>query len=212
GEGRDARARCDSARRVTADPEQPAVRGKGPTAAALRRGGAAGAPARAQATERGRGGVSRGRPRGAGGAGGDRARDPRGGHARAALGGGARADRRRRDRRDRCDEPARHGPRDGRRDAAGRGPRGRLGRRSDRAREAGLAEPTGRPTLRQVQEVLDVSNAVAAELAGMSDGVLDTLRERLKCTIRLRGNQLTLEGDDRHVEEAREVIDELVEL
>src|SRR5690348_18203107 len=46
----------------------------------------------------------------------------------------------------------------------------------------------------------------------MSDGVLDTLRERLHCTIRLRGNQLTLEGDDRHVEEAREVIDELVEL
>src|SRR2546422_6540480 len=63
-----------------------------------------------------------------------------------------------------------------------------------------------------MQEVLDVSNAVAAELAGISDGVLDTLRERLHCTIRLRGNQLTLEGDDRHVEEAREVIDELVEL
>ena len=63
-----------------------------------------------------------------------------------------------------------------------------------------------------MQEVLDVSNAVAAELAGMADGVLDTLRERLNCTIRLRGNQLTLEGDDRHVEEAREVIDELVDL
>src|SRR5213595_1371641 len=46
----------------------------------------------------------------------------------------------------------------------------------------------------------------------MSDGVLDTLRERLKCTIRLRGNQLTLEGDDGDVTEAREVIDELVEL
>src|SRR5919206_705105 len=46
----------------------------------------------------------------------------------------------------------------------------------------------------------------------MGDGVLETLRDRLKCTIRLRGNQLTLEGDDRHVEEAREVIDELVEL
>src|SRR3954469_23042032 len=46
----------------------------------------------------------------------------------------------------------------------------------------------------------------------MSDGVLYALRERLKCTIRLRANQLTLEGDDRHVEEAREVIDELVEL
>src|SRR5258706_12325524 len=46
----------------------------------------------------------------------------------------------------------------------------------------------------------------------MSDGVLDALRERLPCTIRLRGNQLTLEGDDKQVQEAREVIDELVEL
>ena len=64
----------------------------------------------------------------------------------------------------------------------------------------------------RVQEVLDVSNAVAAELAGMSDGVLDALRERLACTIRLRGNQLTLEGDDKQVQEAREVIDELVDL
>ncbi len=42
--------------------------------------------------------------------------------------------------------------------------------------------------------------------------MLDTLRERLDCTIRLRGNQLTLEGDDHQVEEAREVIGELVEL
>src|SRR5215831_8981011 len=63
-----------------------------------------------------------------------------------------------------------------------------------------------------MQETFDVSNAVAAELAGMSDGVLDALRERLDCTIRLRGNQLTLEGDDSHVAEARSVLDELVEL
>jgi phosphate starvation-inducible PhoH-like protein len=63
-----------------------------------------------------------------------------------------------------------------------------------------------------MQQTLDVSNAVAAELAGMSDGVLDALRDRLKCTIRLRGNHLTLEGPDEHVAEAREVIDELVEL
>ncbi|HEY3182371.1 MAG TPA: PhoH family protein [Gaiellaceae bacterium] len=63
-----------------------------------------------------------------------------------------------------------------------------------------------------MQQTLDVSNAVAAELAGMSDGVLDALRDRLKCTIRLRGNQLTLDGPDEHVAEAREVIDELVEL
>jgi phosphate starvation-inducible PhoH-like protein len=63
-----------------------------------------------------------------------------------------------------------------------------------------------------VQEVLDVSNDVAAELAGVADGVLDALRDRLDCTIRLRGNQLTIEGDDRRVAEARAVVDELVDL
>ena len=57
-----------------------------------------------------------------------------------------------------------------------------------------------------------MSNAVAAELAGISDGVLDALRERLACTIRLRGNQLTIEGDDEHVTQARAILDELVEL
>jgi phosphate starvation-inducible protein PhoH and related proteins len=63
-----------------------------------------------------------------------------------------------------------------------------------------------------MQETMEVSNAVAAELAGISDGVLDALKERLQCTVRLRGNQLTLEGDEQHVENARTVIDELVEL
>jgi phosphate starvation-inducible protein PhoH and related proteins len=63
-----------------------------------------------------------------------------------------------------------------------------------------------------VQEVLDVSNDVAAELAGIGDGVLDALRDRLECTIRLRGNRLTIEGDDLHVTEACAVLDELVEL
>jgi len=63
-----------------------------------------------------------------------------------------------------------------------------------------------------MQQTLDVSNAVAAELAGVSDGVLEALRDRLHCTVRLRGNQLTLEGEDAQVAEAREVIDELVEL
>ena len=52
------------------------------------------------------------------------------------------------------------------------------------------------PYTEPMQEVLTISNAVAAELAGMGDGVLDALRDRLDCTIRLRGNQLTLEGDD----------------
>src|SRR2546421_6960635 len=68
------------------------------------------------------------------------------------------------------------------------------------------------PTLRAVQEVLSVSNDVAAELAGISDGVLDALRDRLGCTILLRGNRLTIEGDDERVAAARAVIDELAEL
>ena len=63
-----------------------------------------------------------------------------------------------------------------------------------------------------MQQVVDVSNAVAAELAGIDHGVLDSLRARLDCTIRLRGNQLTLEGDDARVAEAKDVIDELVDL
>jgi phosphate starvation-inducible PhoH-like protein len=63
-----------------------------------------------------------------------------------------------------------------------------------------------------VQETLSVSNAVAAELAGISDGVLDALRDRLGCTIRLRGNQVTIEGDDERVAQARAILDELVEL
>ena len=63
-----------------------------------------------------------------------------------------------------------------------------------------------------MEEVLNVSNDVAAELAGVGDGVLDALRGRLQCTIRLRGNRLVLEGDDQHVAEARAVVDELVEL
>ena len=63
-----------------------------------------------------------------------------------------------------------------------------------------------------VQQVLSVSNDVAAELAAIGDGVLDALRDRLRCTVRLRGNRLTIEGDDERVTEARAVVDELVEL
>ena len=42
--------------------------------------------------------------------------------------------------------------------------------------------------------------------------MLDALRDRLGCTILLRGNRLTLEGDDPRSREARAVVDELVEL
>ena len=63
-----------------------------------------------------------------------------------------------------------------------------------------------------MQQVLDVSNDVAVELAGIGDGVLDALRDRLRCTILLRGNRLTIEGEEPNVSEARAVVDELVEL
>ena len=63
-----------------------------------------------------------------------------------------------------------------------------------------------------MQEVLSVSNDVAAELATVGDGVLDALRERLRITLLLRGNRLTIEGDDPNVLQARAVVDELAEL
>ena len=53
---------------------------------------------------------------------------------------------------------------------------------------------------------------MAAELATIDDGVLGALRDRLGCTVLLRGNRLTLEGDGERVDEARLVIGELVEL
>ena len=63
-----------------------------------------------------------------------------------------------------------------------------------------------------MQTVLDVSNEVAAELAGIGDPVLNALRDRLGCTVNLRGNRLTLAGDDLKVAEAQAVVEELVEL
>ena len=64
----------------------------------------------------------------------------------------------------------------------------------------------------RVQDVLEVPNEVAAELAGIGDGVLGALRDRLGCSINLRGNRLTLDGDDAKVSEARTVVEELVDL
>ena len=72
--------------------------------------------------------------------------------------------------------------------------------------------PSSAYTERAVQEVLSVSNDVAAELATVGDGVLDALRERLRITLQLRGNRLTIEGDDPNVVQARAVVDELAEL
>ena len=63
-----------------------------------------------------------------------------------------------------------------------------------------------------MQQVLEISNDVAAELASIDGSVLSTLRDRLGCAISLRGNVVTLEGGDLEVGEARAILDELVEL
>jgi phosphate starvation-inducible PhoH-like protein len=59
---------------------------------------------------------------------------------------------------------------------------------------------------------LELDNAVAAELAGTRDQVLRTLREHLDCDVYLRGNILTLDGDEAVLDAAQAVIAELTEL
>jgi phosphate starvation-inducible PhoH-like protein len=78
--------------------------------------------------------------------------------------------------------------------------------------EAGGAVAPSTYTDADMQEVLSVSNDVAAELASVNDSVLSALRDRLNCTIMLRGNRLTIEGKDEEVAGARAVVDELVDL
>jgi phosphate starvation-inducible protein PhoH and related proteins len=59
---------------------------------------------------------------------------------------------------------------------------------------------------------LTLDNAVAAELAGSEDVILRELEERLGCDVYLRGNVLTLDGDEGDVQEAATIVDELVGL
>jgi phosphate starvation-inducible PhoH-like protein len=59
---------------------------------------------------------------------------------------------------------------------------------------------------------LTLDNTVAAELAGSEDSVLRELEDRLGCDLFLRGNVLTLDGDDADVSRAATMVDELVGL
>ena len=56
---------------------------------------------------------------------------------------------------------------------------------------------------------LEVSNDVAAELAGSRDAALRTLQEHLDCEVFLRGNIVTLDGDAEAVQAGATVIREL---
>ena len=59
---------------------------------------------------------------------------------------------------------------------------------------------------------IELENEIAAELAGSEDAVLRALEGHLECAVFLRGNVLTLEGDDDAVQAAGAVVRELSEL
>jgi phosphate starvation-inducible PhoH-like protein len=62
------------------------------------------------------------------------------------------------------------------------------------------------------KRTLELDNAVAAELAGSEDSVLRTLEGHLDCDVFLRGNVLTLDGDQAAVDAGAAVVRELSDL
>jgi phosphate starvation-inducible PhoH-like protein len=67
------------------------------------------------------------------------------------------------------------------------------------------------PTQR-AQRVIELDDRVAVELAGEHDRVLRGLEERLDLEIALRGNRLTLTGDEARVRAGAEVVEQLAGL
>ncbi len=59
---------------------------------------------------------------------------------------------------------------------------------------------------------IELPNAVAAELAGSEDAALRALEGHLACRLYLRGNVITLDGDEQAVGDAATVVAELSEL
>jgi phosphate starvation-inducible PhoH-like protein len=62
------------------------------------------------------------------------------------------------------------------------------------------------------RRTLTLDNSVAAELAGSGDSVLRALRDRTTSKVHLRGNLLTLEGEDAEMDQAARLVDEMVDL
>jgi phosphate starvation-inducible PhoH-like protein len=63
-----------------------------------------------------------------------------------------------------------------------------------------------------VRSQIELDNGVASELAGSGDAVLRALEAHLDCDVFLRGNVLTLEGEQEAVDTAAAVVKELAEL
>jgi phosphate starvation-inducible PhoH-like protein len=59
---------------------------------------------------------------------------------------------------------------------------------------------------------IELSNVLAAELAGCQDVVLRTLEAQLECKVFLRGNLLTFDGEEREMRAGERVVRELSEL
>ncbi|MBA3436444.1 MAG: PhoH family protein [Actinomycetota bacterium] len=59
---------------------------------------------------------------------------------------------------------------------------------------------------------LELSNEVAAELAGANDLIIRTLEDHLDCEVYLRGNVLTLDGSQEDIEMGETVVRELSDL
>jgi phosphate starvation-inducible PhoH-like protein len=63
-----------------------------------------------------------------------------------------------------------------------------------------------------LRRTLELENAIAVQLAGSEDAILRTLEGHLDCEVYLRGNVLTLDGDEAAVSAAAAVVRELSEL
>jgi len=63
-----------------------------------------------------------------------------------------------------------------------------------------------------VRKQLELSNEVAAELAGANDLIIRTLEDHLDCDVFLRGNVLTLDGSQEDVDTGESVVRELTAL
>jgi phosphate starvation-inducible PhoH-like protein len=63
-----------------------------------------------------------------------------------------------------------------------------------------------------MRQQLELDPPVAAELAGSEDAVLKALEGHLACDVFLRGNVLTLDGEESDIEVGRDVVRELSEL
>jgi phosphate starvation-inducible PhoH-like protein len=63
-----------------------------------------------------------------------------------------------------------------------------------------------------MRKVIELSNEVAAELAGSQDAVLRAIEAHLECKVFLRGNLLTLDGEESEIHSGELVVRELSEL